>query len=106
MAPAPASIARDGDALVFGGALDRAAVPGLWKQVPAGLAGIRRLELGAVTVVDSAGLALLGELAARLSGVAVHGDPPGLSELRAAYRLAPDLGFAGASPAASAATAG
>ena len=98
MAPAPASIARDGDALVFSGALERAAVPGLWKQMPVLPAGIRRLELGAVTVVDSAGLALLGDLAARLPGVTIIGEPPGLSELRAAYRLTPDLGFAGAPP--------
>lgn len=104
MAPVPASVVRDGDALVFSGAVDRAAVPGLWKQVPTLAAGIRRLELGAVTVVDSAGVALLGELAARLPGVTVHGDPPGLSELRAAYRLEPQLGFVGASPAATATT--
>lgn len=106
MAAAPASVVRDGDALVFGGALDRAAVPGLWKQVQALLAGVRRVELAAVEVVDSAGLALLGELAARAPGVVVSGQPPGLSELRAAYRLGPDLGFAGTSPAATAARAG
>ena len=45
--------------------------------------------------VDSAGLALLAELAARIDGVAVVGRPEGLGELRAAYRLQDDLSFAG-----------
>ena len=94
MAPAPASVVRDGDTLVFAGPLDRAAVPAAWKQALVLLAGARRLELAAVSVVDSAGLALLGELAARAPGVTVSGEPPGLSELRAAYRLDPGLGFA------------
>lgn len=95
MAPAPASVVRDGDALVFAGALDRAAVPALWKQAQALLAGVRCLKLDPVGVVDSAGLALLGELSARVPGMVVSGNPPGLSELRAAYRLDPGLGFAG-----------
>ena len=94
MTPAPASVVRDGDALVFAGALDRAAVPALWRQAQSMLADLRRIELAAVSVVDSAGLALLGELAARAPGVTVSGEPPGLSELRAAYRLDPGLGFA------------
>lgn len=93
MTPAPASVVREGDALVFAGALDRAAVPAAWRQAQVLLAGVRRLELAAVSVVDSAGLALLGELAARAPGVTVSGDPPGLSELRAAYRLDAGLGF-------------
>ena len=82
-----------GDALVFHGPLDRAATPSLWKQAQPLLAGIRRLDLTAVAAVDSAGLALLAELADRVPAVAVAGNPPGLSELRAAYRLGPSLGF-------------
>jgi phospholipid transport system transporter-binding protein len=48
-----------------------------------------------VARVDSAGVALLAELATR-SGttVVIDGTPPGLVELRAAYRLAPTLAFA------------
>jgi phospholipid transport system transporter-binding protein len=84
---AAASVRRDGDALVFAGALERAAVAALWPRALALLPGTTRLDLGAVAHVDSAGLALLAELGARAGGVAVSGDPPGLSGLRAAYRL-------------------
>ena len=53
-----------------------------------------------VTTVDSAGLALLAELAARLraagAAVAIEGEPAGLAELRTAYRLTPGLDFPGA----------
>ncbi|MGQ4660814.1 STAS domain-containing protein [Lysobacter sp. F6437] len=89
----PASVVREGDALVFRGAIDRAAAPALWKQAQPLLAGSRRLVLGEAGAIDSAGLALLAELAGRVPGIAVEGEPPGLSELRAAYRLGPDLGF-------------
>lgn len=95
MADAPANVVRDGDALVFSGALDRAATPGVWKQSQPLLAGVRRLDLAAVGKVDSAGLALLAELAARAPGAVVNGNPPGLAELRAAYRLEADLDFVG-----------
>lgn len=89
-----ASVRRDGDALVFRGALDRAAVPALWKACAPLLAGITRLELSAVDRVDSAGVALLAELSARTGGPVVEGDPVGLVELRRAYRLGPTLDFA------------
>lgn len=90
-----ATLVRDGQTLAFAGALDRAAATALWPQAQALLPGVSRLELGAVTRVDSAGLALLAELVARLGdGVAVSGRPPGLDELRAAYRLRDDLSFA------------
>ena len=92
-----AAVARDGDALVFTGALSRAAVAGLWTRALTELAGVRRFDLGRATSVDSAGLALLAELAARAgNGVVVTGDPPGLAALRDAYRLDPGLGFASA----------
>lgn len=88
-----ATVRREGDALVFAGALDRAAVAALWRQAQPLLKDLRRLELAAVSEVDSAGLALLAELAARAPGVSVIGTPPGLTELRTAYRLDEGLGF-------------
>ena len=92
-----AGVAREGDALVFTGALSRVAVAGLWARALANLAGVRRFDLGGATSVDSAGLALLAALAARAgNGVVVTGDPPGLSALRDAYRLDAGLGFASA----------
>lgn len=92
---ASARVHREGDALVFEGPLERATVPALWRTVDGTTAGVRRLDLNAVAAVDSAGLALLAELAAGLPGAAVQGDPPGLAELRGAYRLGPSLDFAG-----------
>lgn len=102
---ADAAVSRDGDVLVFRGALVRAAIAALWRQVQPLRAGIARLDLGAVSAVDSAGLALLTELAngypaatgrgspvgagsdVRVDGIAITGAPAGLAELRAAYRL-------------------
>ncbi|MFT4248886.1 MAG: STAS domain-containing protein [Pseudomonas sp.] len=98
MASDLATLRRDGDALVAAGALDRAAATALWPQLPGLLDGAARLDLNGVTRLDSAGLALLAEAAAqlhaRLGGAdAVTGTPPGLEDLRAAYRLSPDLDF-------------
>ena len=92
MAAAPATVTREAEMLVFGGALERAAVAALWRQVQPLRAGIVRLDLAAVSLVDSAGLALLAELAG--AGIAVVGAPAGLAELRAAYRLDDRLAFA------------
>lgn len=88
-----ATCTRFEDTLTFAGTLDRAAVPALWLQLYKQMAGVRRFDLTAVDRVDSAGLALLAELAAA-GGIAVHGQPAGLDELRAAYRLQDDLSFA------------
>ncbi len=94
MPPSDASLRVDGDALVFAGALDRPAVAALWPVALAAIGQTQRLDLRAVSHVDSAGLALLTELAARRDyALGLDGDPPGLAELRAAYRLAPDLAF-------------
>ena len=94
-AASDASVRRDGATLVFAGALLRDAVAPLWPQALAQVAGAARFDLRGVERVDSAGLALLAELAARAGGdVTVDGSPAGLSELRAAYRLDPALGFA------------
>ena len=90
-----ASVRRDGATLAFAGALSRDAVAALWPQALAQLAGASRFDLQGVERVDSAGLALLAELAARAGGnVSVDGTPAGLAELSAAYRLDPALGFA------------
>ena len=88
-----ASVRKDGEALVFAGPLDRAAAAALWPQARALAAGARRFDLTQVSSVDSAGLALLAELAAPAPDVAVVGEPAGLAELRAAYRLDASLGF-------------
>jgi phospholipid transport system transporter-binding protein len=94
-APTDASLRREGDALVFTGALERAAVAVLWPRALAALAGATRFDLRGVSQVDSAGLALLGELAARAGGnVVIEGEPTGLAALRAAYRLDATLDFA------------
>lgn len=90
-----ATARRDGDGLLFAGALDRPAVAALWSQALPLLGGVLRFDLDAVGHVDSAGLAMLAELAARADGpVVVTGDPSNLAELRTAYRLAPNLAFA------------
>ncbi|MFT4255436.1 MAG: STAS domain-containing protein [Pseudoxanthomonas sp.] len=93
--PTEASLQRDGDALVFAGTLDRAAATALWPQASAAPMGAKRIVLTSVTAVDSAGLALLAELAARLRAAGAapvfEGEPPGLADLRAAYRLPPEL---------------
>lgn len=91
---APASVRRDGERLVFSGALDRPACAAVWKQVQPMLQGVRTLDLAAVSHVDSAGVALLAEVAALNPGASLLGSPVGLDELRAAYRLDHRLAFA------------
>lgn len=89
-----AGIERNGETLRFAGALLRDEVAGLWRKALPLLGAVRRFDLDAVTRVDSAGVALLAELAARTGRVpAIDGTPAGLAELRAAYRLQPDLSF-------------
>ncbi|MCO7486459.1 STAS domain-containing protein [Stenotrophomonas maltophilia] len=87
----------EADTLRLRGVLDRAAVIALWPQLQALPAQLARLELGEVERVDSAGLALLAELAARARkaghALAISGAPAGFNELSAAYRLSPDLDF-------------
>lgn len=90
----PAQVRRDGDALVFAGALLRADVPGLWALANRQTAGLRRLDLQGVTGLDSAGLAMLSALAASGAGeVTIIGNPIGLEALSAAYRLDASLSF-------------
>ena len=90
-----AAVERSGEALVFSGALVRARCAGLWRQSLPLLPGARRFVLEGVTHADSAGIALLAELAARAGdGIAFDGEPGEMRALRAAYRLGPTLGFA------------
>jgi len=85
-----------GDTLCLHGTLDRAAVVALWPQLTPLPVALRHVNVQAVTGIDSAGLALLAELAAQLrkrGTVTIIGMPPGLAELSAAYRLTPTLEF-------------
>jgi len=95
MGTAAASVRRDGDALAFAGDVVAASVPALWSQAQAGRAGAARLDLSAITTLDSAGLALLAELAGD-GALAVDGTAPGLAELCRAYRLTPTLAYVSA----------
>lgn len=88
---ATAQVRREGDVLRIEGRLDRAAVAGTWAAARPLLAGARSVDVTKVPRVDSAGLALLAELAA--VGLHVDGAPAGLAELCAAYRLDGSLGF-------------
>ncbi|MDB6162941.1 MAG: anti-sigma factor antagonist [Xanthomonadaceae bacterium] len=93
-ASVPASLRRDGDVLRINGDLGVNTVAALWAPALAQLAGVRRLDTRGVLVVDSSGVALLAELAARAGAATIiEGDPPGLGALRAAYRLTPGLDY-------------
>ena len=65
MPSAEARIERSGETLRFAGALHRAGCAALWRQALPLLAGVRRFDLSAVEHADSAGIALLAELAGR-----------------------------------------
>lgn len=86
-----AAVRLDGDVLRFSGRVDRAGVPALWCTLGRLRAEAKSANLADVEGVDSAGLALLSELAT--GGVRIEGSPPGLAELRDAYRLNDALGF-------------
>lgn len=90
-----AQLRVDGSTLHFSGVLDREAVIALWPAAHKAIAQARQLDLQAVQSIDSAGLALLAELASQLpdAATALSGTPAGLAELRAAYRLSPSLHF-------------
>jgi phospholipid transport system transporter-binding protein len=95
-------VRREGEVLHLAGELDRAAASAAWPSLQPLLAGIRTLDITAVTRLDSAGLALLAEAVAGAAahGVApaLRGAPAGLAELRAAYRLDAALDYADAAP--------
>ena len=85
---------RDGT-LVMSGVLDREAVVALWPRLAATGLSLHTLDLQQVSAVDSAGLALLAELAGD-GALAVDGTPPGLADLCRAYRLTSTLAFVSA----------
>lgn len=89
-----AGVRREGESLVFTGDLVRSACAGLWRQLLAQHDGAHVFDLRAVGSIDSAGLALLAEVAARSDRPEVIGQPAGLAELRAAYRLDAQLRYA------------
>lgn len=94
-AQAPA-VVRDGPALVLSGMIKRDVCAALWTQLAGQLNGVESVDLSAVTGVDSAGLALLAEVADRISPRPRLVQPrqaAGLTELRAAYRLDDALAF-------------
>ena len=93
MAAAEAGVERAGPLLRLRGRLDRASVAGLWPQAMALLGDAQGLDLGTVEALDSAGLALLAELADRLPRETrrIEGQPPGLAGLCAAYRMNAEL---------------
>jgi phospholipid transport system transporter-binding protein len=86
-------VRRDGAALHLSGTLDRGAATALWPQASAATEGARVLDVSAVGAVDSAGLAMLVALAARMDDVRIDGAPRGMADLLAAYRLSPILAF-------------
>lgn len=90
-----ATVERTGETLRFAGALHRDAVAALWKRALLLVVGVSRFDVSAVPSLDSAGLAMLAELAARCATPpAIIGAPDGLDALRVAYRLTPQLDFA------------
>ena len=95
MTEAAARVQRDGDRLSLSGVLDRGAATALWPQASAAVGGARVLDVTAVDAVDSAGLAMLVALAARMDDVRIDGAPRGMADLLAAYRLSPILAFDG-----------
>ncbi len=82
----------DGEVLSLSGRLDRHALPALWPALPKG--AYVQIDLAGVGALDTAGLALIAELAARATpssrSVILH-PPSGYAELCAAYRISPAL---------------
>lgn len=88
---AGARVDRDGDALRFHGPVLRDRVATLWLAAIPLLAGAATLDLGGVTELDSAGLALFGELMQRNPALRLGAVPADFDSLRQAYRLDPRL---------------
>jgi phospholipid transport system transporter-binding protein len=82
-----ARVDRGGDALRFHGPVLRDGVAALWLAAIPLLAGARTLDLGGVGELDSAGLALFGELMQRNPALQLASPPADLDALRQAYRL-------------------
>lgn len=84
---AGARVDREGDALRFHGPVLREHVAMLWLAAIPLLAGARTLDLANVAELDSAGLALFGELMQRNGALQLGAAPADLDALRQAYRL-------------------
>ena len=84
---AGARVVREGDALRFHGPVLREHVATLWLAAIPLLAGAATLDLGGVTDLDSAGLALFGELLQRNAALQLSAQPADFEALRQAYRL-------------------
>ena len=81
-------VVREGEALRFHGPVLREHVATLWLAAIPLLAGARTLDLAGVAALDSAGLALFGELMQRNATLQLAMPPPAdLDALRQAYRL-------------------
>lgn len=91
--PTVPGLERDGEILRLHGDLVADSIDALWPLALEQLAGVHRIDVAGVGRVDSSGVALLAELAERAGGADITGDPPGLSALRAAYRLGANLGY-------------
>lgn len=87
VAEAGTRVVREGEALRFHGPVLREHVATLWLAAIPLLAGASTLDLHAVTDLDSAGLALLGELMQRNAALQLTLPPADLDALRQAYRL-------------------
>ena len=87
VAESGARVVREGDALRFHGPVLRDRVATLWLAAIPLLAGSATLDLGGVTELDSAGLALFGELMQRNAALRLAAAPPDFDVLRQAYRL-------------------
>ena len=84
---ADARVVREGEALRFHGPVLREHVATLWLSAMPLLAGARTLDLAGVDALDSAGLALFGELLQRNPALQLTAAPADLDALRQAYRL-------------------
>ena len=69
------AVSRRDDALVFDGVLTRPVVASAWRTALPLLGGVARIDLGAVSRVDSAGLAMLAALARRAGIDRIDGTP-------------------------------
>ena len=84
---AGARVVREGDTLRFHGPVLREHVAVLWLSAIPLLAGSATLDLGGVSDLDSAGLALFGELMQRNAALQLAATPADFEALRQAYRL-------------------
>ena len=82
-----ARVVREGEALRFHGPVLREHVATLWLAAIPLLAGAHALDLSGVDTIDSAGLALFGELMQRNAALQLAAPPADLDALRQAYRL-------------------